>query len=193
MYLSEPAQDDAVRALYGDDVSSRGYVMNLTRLWSWRPELYRGYLGVRAAALADSGLSDREIALLVVAAATARCDSYCALAWGGKLAELSDAETAAAAIGGETDELPEREAALSAWATRVAADPNATTQADVDRLRAAGLDDAQILGATVFVALRMAFSTVNDALGARPDRQLVDAAPSQVRAAVDFGRPPAEI
>jgi uncharacterized peroxidase-related enzyme len=192
MYLSEPAEDDAVRALYGDDVSSRGYVMNLTRLWSWRPELFQGYLDVRAAALADSGLSDREIALLVVAAATARRDSYCSLAWGGKLAELSDAETAAAAIGGDTDGLPEREAALSAWATRVAADPNATTQADVDRLRAAGLDDAQILGATVFVALRMAFSTVNDALDAQPDRPLVDAAPSQVRAAVDFGRPPAE-
>ena len=42
---------------------------------------------------------------------------------------------------------------------------------------------------TVFVALRIAFSTVNDALGARPDRQLgVDGAGGSP-CAVTFGRP----
>ena len=35
-------------------------------------------------------------------------------------------------------------------------------------LRDAGFDDAQIFAITVFVAARLAFSTVNDALGARP-------------------------
>ena len=192
MYLSEPAQDDVVRELYQEDLSSDGYVMNLTRLWAWRPELLRGYLDTRTAAIADSGLSDREIALLVVASAAARRDSYCSLAWGARLADRADAETAAAVIGGDTGALPEREAALADWAARVAADPNATTAADVERLRTAGFDDAQILGATVFVALRMAFSTVNDALGAQPDHQLADAAPAPVRAAIDFGRSPAE-
>jgi hypothetical protein len=41
----------------------------------------------------------------------------------------------------------------------------------------------------VFVALRIAFATVNDALGARPDRTLSERAPEAVRAAVTFGRP----
>ena len=49
--------------------------------------------------------------------------------------------------------------------------------------------DAQSVALTVYAALRIAFSTVNDALGARPDRPLVEAAPAAVRAAVTYGRP----
>jgi hypothetical protein len=69
-------------------------------------------------------------------------------------------------------------------------DPNATTEDDVARLREVGLGDRVIFEATVFVAFRLAFSTVNDALGAAPDRQLADSVPPPVRAAVDYGRPP---
>jgi len=35
----------------------------------------------------------------------------------------------------------------------------------------------------------VAFSTVNDALGARPDAQILDLAPQAVLDAVDYGRP----
>jgi hypothetical protein len=71
----------------------------------------------------------------------------------------------------------------------VARDPNGARAADLDGLRRAGYDDAQILAITAFVALRLAFSTVNDALGARPDRQLRETAPAPVLEAVTFGRP----
>ena len=54
-----------------------------------------------------------------------------------------------------------------------------------------GVDDREIFEATAFVAFRLAFSTVNDALGAAPDKQLADDAPHAVRDAVSFGRPPA--
>ena len=40
-----------------------------------------------------------------------------------------------------------------------------------------------------FAALRIAFSTVNDALGTAPDRQLGVEVPAEVRDAVTFGRP----
>jgi len=56
-------------------------------------------------------------------------------------------------------------------------------------LRAEGFDNAQIFAITVFAALRIAFATVNDALGALPDRQLGAEVPAEVRNAVDFGRP----
>src|SRR6266542_2808336 len=49
-------------------------------------------------------------------------------------------------------------------------------------------DDAQIFAITAFVALRIAFSTVNDALGARPDHELSETAPASVRDAVTYGR-----
>ena len=44
----------------------------------------------------------------------------------------------------------------------------------------------------MLVALRLAFSTVNDALGARPDAAYRSAAPAAVLAAVTFGRPIAD-
>ena len=50
-------------------------------------------------------------------------------------------------------------------------------------------DRREIFEATAFIAFRVAFSTVNDALGARPDLALAEAAPAAVRAAVSYGRP----
>ena len=75
------------------------------------------------------------------------------------------------------------------WARKVVRSPNATGAADVQRLRAVGLGDREIFEATAFVAFRAAFCTVNDALGARPDLPLAEAAPPAVRAAVSYGRP----
>ena len=72
---------------------------------------------------------------------------------------------------------------------RTVTDPSSTTQDEVDRLRAAGLSDADVLSATVFVAMRLAFSTVNAALGAAPDQQLLDDAPPEVAQVVSYGRP----
>jgi alkylhydroperoxidase family enzyme len=92
-------------------------------------------------------------------------------------------------LSGDDVALDPSERALAAWARQVARDPNATTAADVQGLRDAGFDDGQVFAITLFVALRLAFSTVNDALGALPDRTLADGLPEQVRAAVTFGRP----
>ncbi len=70
----------------------------------------------------------------------------------------------------------------------MATDPNATTPDDIQALRDWGLDDGQVFAVTAFVALRLAFSTINDALGAQPDAQLAQSAPRQVRDAVTYGR-----
>ena len=74
----------------------------------------------------------------------------------------------------------------------MATDPNATTPADIEALRDCGLDDGQIFAITTFVALRLAFSTINDSLGAQPDAQLARSLPEEVREAVTYGRPVAE-
>jgi hypothetical protein len=72
----------------------------------------------------------------------------------------------------------------------VVADPNTIVAEDVQALRDSGFDEAQIFAITTFVALRLAFSTVNDALGARPDRELCTSTPQEVCTAVTFGRQP---
>jgi alkylhydroperoxidase family enzyme len=99
---------------------------------------------------------------------------------------------AAAVIGGDDTALTPAEQAMAAWARAVARDPNGTTLAQVQALRDAGLEDAQIFAITAFVALRIAFSTVNDALGVRPDAQMQTTVPEPIRQVVTYGRPIAE-
>lgn len=184
-FLAEPPRTSA----YDDDLESDGYVYNLTRLWSWRPDVMTSFKDLRAGLLADSSLTAREVAVMVTATAAARGDSYCALAWGNKLAGLADDPTAAKVIQGQdASALSAREAALAAWSRQVVGDPNATAKSDVDGLRDAGFSDREIFEATTWIALRLAFSTVNDALGARPDRELALKVPDSVREAVNFGR-----
>jgi uncharacterized peroxidase-related enzyme len=191
-FLVEPPPTEAATRMYHEDRSEDGYVWNVTRLWAWRPDVQKAFEALRAGLMDASSLGERDWAVLVTATAAQRNDSYCSLAWGAKLAHLADAETAANVISGRpTQSLSPREAALGAWAGKVVDDPNATTATDVKELRDAGLDDREIFEATTFIAFRLAFSTINDALGAAPDRQLFDAAPEPVRTAVTWGRRPA--
>ncbi|MDR7335832.1 hypothetical protein [Roseateles asaccharophilus] len=166
--------------------------MNLTQAWAWRPDIYDDFAALRTQLSGASALSKRELAVMVCAGASELRDAYCSLAWGRTLAKDGGAPLAAAILQGnvEADATP-RELALARWARRVVADPNATTAADVQALRDAGLGGREIFEATVWVAFRQAFSTVNAALGVAPDAQLAAAAPTEVRAAVDYGRPPA--
>ena len=130
--------------------------------------------------------------MLVIGQASTIGDSYCSVAWGRWLTEWEDAETAAAAL--RRDEAPfnDRERALGVWARAIADHPNNTTPEDIELLRDMGFDDPQILAFTLYAALRMALSTTTDALGARPDQALIDMLDPAVRAAITWGRLPAQ-
>jgi uncharacterized peroxidase-related enzyme len=189
MFLATPADTAATSRLYEDDLNEMGFVMNLSRAWAWRPEVCEGFAALRGLLTTKSSLSPQELAVMVCSTAASLGDSYCALAWGKRLAGASDPSTAAAVLRGWGGErLGPRGVALSRWTRKVVKDPNATTAEDVDELRAAGLSEQEIFEATVFIALRLAFSTVNDALGVTPDWQVAAAAPPEVRSAVTFGR-----
>jgi uncharacterized peroxidase-related enzyme len=188
-FLQEPPVTAEVQALYDEDLKEDGYVWNGSQLWAHQPGTVEQLFGLMSEAFRPSGLSFRQRGILVTAAASALGDSYCSLAWGGKLAKASDAAVAAGVLNGTDAGLTGQEKAMAAWARKVARDPNATTPADIQALRDSGLDDGQIFAITAFVALRLAFSTINDALGCLPDAQLVQSLPPEVRDAVTFGRP----
>jgi uncharacterized peroxidase-related enzyme len=191
-FLGDPAVSPQVQALYDEDLADDGYVWNVSRLWGHQPDTMTGLFELMSQAFRPSGLSFRQRGILVTAAASALGDSYCSLAWGGKLGKASDAAIAAGVLNGSDAGLTDQEKAMAAWARKVATNPNATTSADVQALRDAGLDDGQIFAITAFVAFRLAFSTINDSLGAQPDAELAQSLPPEVREAVTYGRPVAE-
>ncbi|WP_213450400.1 carboxymuconolactone decarboxylase family protein [Rhizomonospora bruguierae] len=191
-FLGVPEPSAEAQQLFDEDIEELGYVMNVSRLWAYQPAALVGLSALlRQVSTADQ-LSLRQRAVLVTACASARGDSYCSLAWGQRLADASDARTAAGVVEGDDGGLTPGERAMAGWARKVARDPNGTTDADVRELRDAGFTDSQIFTMTAFVALRVAFSTVNDALGLRPDAALRAAVPAPLRAAVTFGRPAEE-
>ncbi|WP_122818918.1 carboxymuconolactone decarboxylase family protein [Nocardioides pantholopis] len=187
-FLGDAPETADARALYDDDRSSYGYVMDLSHLWAHHPPAHQQLFALLEELVEAGGLTLRQRAILVVSGAATVGDSYCSLAWGGKLATVTDPDLAAAVLRGSDDGLSPAEHAMATWARTVARDPNATTAADVEELRAAGWTDRQVFAITTFVALRAAFSTVNDALGAVPDPELRAGVPLQVRDAVTWGR-----
>jgi uncharacterized peroxidase-related enzyme len=187
-FLKEPPISPQAQALYDADLKDTGYVWNMSRLWAYQPDTMERLFELMSQALKPSDLDFRQRGVLVTAAASTLGDSYCSLAWGGKLSGASDPIVAAGVLNGTDAGLSDQEKAMASWARKIVKDPNATTPADVEELRDAGLTDSQIFAVTAFVALRVAFSTINDALGASPDAQLVESLPRAVTQSVTYGR-----
>jgi len=188
-FLAPPERTAEVEALFAHDLENVGYVMNLSHAWGHLPDGHAALFALLGRAAEAGGLGFRQRGVLVSAAASTLEDPHCALAWGTRLATEVGEDAAAAVLRGEDLDLPDGDQALARWARQLAADPGGAEADDVQALRDAGYDDAQIFAITLFVALRIAFSTVNDALGARPNAAAAEAAPPAVRETVTYGRP----
>ena len=121
MFIPALPRSEAAERLYQESEKSEGFVMNLTRAWAWRPDVFQGFAQLRSQLMQQTSLGKRDLALLVCATAAELGDSYCCLAWGRKLAQEADAATAAAIIdGGDAPSLTPRDRALVDWARQVA-------------------------------------------------------------------------
>ena len=122
MFLEDPPQSADATATHDSAREGDGYVANFVRLWCWRPDLFKSFVDLRLALMGSTTLTDREQAIVVAATVSAFGDSYCSLAWGGKLAKLAGDETAGGVIAGDVPgELSVREAALCDWCRAVVA------------------------------------------------------------------------
>src|SRR5689334_14670345 len=187
MFLNNAAENDATAHIYKSDLDDMGFIMNLSRLWAWRADVCESFSSLRSNLMSGSSLSTRELSVLVCTTAASLGDSYCALAWGNKLASLAGPSTAAAVLQKlPADSMTPRELALQAWAQKVAGSPNNTTAQDIYDLQAVGISDREIFEATAYVAFRYAFSTINNALGVRPDWQLASNGFPEVVAAITY-------
>lgn len=138
-----------------------GSVPNLFRVVGNSPAALEGYLGLNGA-LGRGTLEakTRERIALVVAELNG-CD-YCLSAHtylGKNLAKLDDGEIAASREGGSSD--PKAAAALR-FASKVVTSRGHVSDADVNAVKAAGYDDAQVVEIVLHVALNTLTNYVNE-------------------------------
>jgi uncharacterized peroxidase-related enzyme len=179
-----PAEDadGEVAEMYDGMREQFGRLPNLVRVFSLRPDVYRAWLQLNGAVKAHDL---RRYELATLAAARRLRSSYCSLQHGKVLAEqfLSFEEVPSLPEG-----LDEADRAVMELAEKVVDDATSVTEADIDRLRALGLSDAEILDVVLAAAVRCFFSKTLDALGVVPDAAYADL-PSEFREALTVGRP----
>jgi alkylhydroperoxidase family enzyme len=135
------------------------------------------------------GMDRRRFELATIAAAAPF--HYCTVAHASFLRDVcADGQTVEAlAQAPDGSALSEQDAAVYAFATKVAQDASAIEQADIDTLRDAGLSDADVADVMFAVSARAFFTKDLDGLGARLDRRTADTFDSDVLKAMIVGRP----
>jgi uncharacterized peroxidase-related enzyme len=177
-----------VRAMYERQQRAWGYVPNYAKLFSYRPQVMAAW--AELIAVIRRPVDARVFELVTFAAARALGSSSCSLAHGKKLLErfLSPAEVAAIATENEVEtSLTAAEIAMIRFTRKLIRCSSAVTQADIDAMRAGGLDAAAIFDITCIAAGRAFFANVVEALGAPPDAALADIAP-ELAALLTVGR-----
>ena len=186
--VPEAEATGAVADIYEADVEAFGDLPNFTKAFSLHPEVYVAWRQLNGAIKANMDLRRYELA--TVAASRRLRSSYCTLAHGSVLmAKFLEPETVRALVDDyRTADLEPADLAVMELADKVAQDATSVTQADVDRLRAFGLTDSEILDVVLAAAARCFFSKTLDGLGAEPDAKYSELEP-ELRDTLTVGRP----
>jgi uncharacterized peroxidase-related enzyme len=185
--VPEAQASGAVAAMYETDREGFGFLPNLTRAFSLRPDVYAAWRQLNGAIKASMDLRRYELA--TIAAARRLRSSYCALAHGSVLLDKFLEPDALKAIVEDHHAagLDPVDVAVMDLADKVAGDATSVTEDDVERLRALGLTDAEIADVVLAAAARCFFSKALDALGAQPDAGYAELDPA-LRDALVVGR-----
>ena len=189
--VPEEEATGAAAELYETDREAFGHLPNFTRAFSSRPNVYAAWRQLNGAIKA--GMDARRYELATVAAARRLRSSYCALAHGSVLADrfMSADEVRAVVADHGAAGLDEVDVEVMDLADKVADDATSVQQADIDRLRALGLSDQDVVDVVLAAAARSFFSKTLDSLGVEPDAKYADL-DAPLREALTVGRAIAE-
>jgi len=151
-----------------------GIVPNLFRLVSTSPAALEGYLSL-SGALSKGSLAAPTRERIALAVAEINGCSYCLSAHtylGKNVAKLDDAEMTANRSGASND--PKADAAVR-FAAKVTRERGRVSQADIQELRLAGYDDAQLIEIVQHVALNTWTNYINLIADTEIDFPLVEA------------------
>jgi uncharacterized peroxidase-related enzyme len=186
--LPETKVTGAAAEAYEADLAEDGFVSNISRAFSHRPDVLAAWVALKEAVTKD--MDPRRYELVTIAAARRVQSSYCLLAHGSVLAsKFYDPGTVRTiALDHRAAGLDEVDVAVMDLADKVAADATAVTQEDIDRLRALRLSDAEIFDVVAAAAMRSFFTKIVDGLGFQPDAAYSELDES-LRDALVVGRP----
>ena len=176
-YLPLPAREDVpegVARLWDKSQEAFGFVPNVFRAQAVNGEQFLawwGYFNLLVNKEGHLSNADREL-LAVVVSSVNRC-TYCEISHGAALRSFSeDAVTAdLVASNWRQADLPERERAMCAYAEKLTLHPAEVTEADLEPLRAVGLDDHQIVELVQVVGMFNLTNRVSTALGFVPNAE----------------------
>jgi len=155
------ASPEASRPMLEAVQKQLGVTPNMFRLVANSPAGLEGYLGLNGA-LGKGTLDARTRERIALAVAEVNACTYCLSAHtylGKNLAKLDDAEMAANREGGSSDPMA---AAAVRFAVKVTRERGHVSDADVQAVKAAGYNDAQVIEIVLLVALNTLTNYVNE-------------------------------
>lgn len=192
MFIHTVAEEQATGDLadyYRQQHAAWGFLPDYASAFSTRTDVARVW-NLLNTTIRDS-MDRRRFEIATIGAARALRSTYCTVAHAMFLRDVCGDEETVRAIAADPGggDLTGQDRAVYEFAGKVAADAAAVEQADVDRLRAAGLSDAEIADVVYAAAARAFFTRVLDGLGAQLDRPTADTLPPEVLAPLVVGRP----
>lgn len=187
--VAEDAADPALAEWYASQRKSWGFLPDYAGCFAMRPDVAEAW--TRLNLTIRGGMDRRRFELATIAAARTLASTYCTVAHASFLRDVcGDGETVRAlAEHPDGSALSGQDAAVYAFAVKVARDASSIEQGDVDALRAAGLSDAEVADVVFAVAARSFFTKVLDGLGAQLDRATAETFEPEVLDAMVVGRP----
>lgn len=151
--IDEEAAGGRLAEIYDRLIRERGKVANILKVHSLNPTAMDAHLTLYMSVMfGKSGLSGLEREALAVAVSRANECEYCVHHHAEALRSYEKDERVVRRImEGDYQGLPARLVALLSHATALTLTPGAASEADVDGLRGAGLDDGEILDMTLVV------------------------------------------
>jgi len=192
MFIAAPdegAAEGAVADWYEQQRASWGYLPNYASAFASRPDVANAWNQLNGAI--RGGMDRRRYEVATIAAARALRSTYCMAAHCKFLRDQCDDETTMRTIAADPSgvTLDATDRAVMDFAARVATDATTVTAEDVDRLRAHGLDDGDVVSIVFAAAARSFFTKVLDGLGVEADAELGATFDPDVRQQVTVGRP----
>ena len=179
MYLETIAEENAsgrVAEIYAAQKAQLGFVQATSRCFTTRPDMLAAYTDFADKIRAGFSLGLREWRLITLIAAKHVPSTYCSYVYGKLLA--GDLGSKQAVIATQQDfrnaGLPPKDVAMLAYAEKIALDASSITEADIDRLRAAGFNDREISDIALCASFRCFVSRYFDAVGAGPEAVFID-------------------